>query len=478
MYLSNIVKVSDSMRGAWKTSIFRIVLPIGCGVLLSSSLMAQQSSASQPGITANLSNSQASTPPIQITLAEAEQRALKIEPTLLAAQAAQKSAGYDRTIARSALLPQADIVGQYLFTESNGRPFGGTLPNESGPVFIANNAVHEYISQFVATEDLSLASVARYRQAGALALRAKAEAEIASRGLVAVVTQAYYSVLAADRKLQAAQEAAQEAQNFVNLTKKLESGREVAHSDVLKAELQLEQRQRDQADATLAATEAREALGVLLFPDPTTPYALADPLSATAPLPDENQVRALAGVANPELRSAMADVKASDADVLASRAGYLPTLSFDYNYGLDAPMFARIGPAGERFLGYSASAGINIPVWDWFATHSHVKQSELRRHLARASLDLTQRQLIAQLHAAYGELTTAATAVASLTQSVEQARESLHLSTLRYQAGEATVVEVVDAQNTYLTTETMAADGAVRYHVARANLERLTGRLP
>ena len=466
------------MRGIRKIAFLSLVLPVGQALILPWHLRAQQSSATPLQATVNLSNSQASTPPLQITLAEAEQRALKIEPTLLAAKAAEKSAGYDRSIARSALLPQASIIGQYLFTESNGRPFGGTLPNESGPVFIANNAVHEYISQFAAAEDLSLASVARYRQAGALALRAKAEAEIASRGLVAVVTQAYYSVLAADRKLQAAQEATQEAQNFVSLTKKLESGREVAHSDVLKAELQLEQRQRDQADATLAASEASEALGVLLFPDPTTPYTLADSLSATTPLPDENQVQALAGAANPELRSAMADVKASDADVLASRAGYLPTVSFDYNYGLDAPMFARIGPNGERFLGYSASAGINIPVWDWFATHSHVKQSELRRQLARASLNLTQRQLIAQLHAAYGELTTAATAFASLTQSVEQARESLHLSTLRYQAGEATVVEVVDAQNTYLATETMAADGAVRYHVARANLERLTGKLP
>jgi len=396
----------------------------------------------------------------------------------LAAKAAQESAAYDRTIARAALLPQGSIVGQYLYTESNGVDFGGVVPGAPGPVFIANNAVHEYVSQFTTTENLSLAAVARYRQAGALALRAKEEAEIASRGLLFVVTQAYYSVLAADRKLQAAQEAAQEAQDFVDLTQKLEAGREVAHSDVLKAQLQLQQRQRDRADAALTASEARESLGVLLFPDPTTPYVLADPLSAMAPLPDENQVRALAGEANPELRSAMADVKASDADVLASRAGYLPTLSFDYNYGLDAPAFQRTGAGGEQFLGYSASAGINIPVWDWFTTFSHVKQSELHQHLARASLDLTQRQLIAQLHAAYGELATAEAAFTSLTQSVEQARESLHLSTLRYQSGEATVVEVVDAQNTYLTTETMAADGAVRYHVARANLERLTGKLP
>lgn len=429
-------------------------------------------------MSASLPGSQAVTPAVPITLAEAQQRALKIEPTLLAARAAQNTATYDRSIARAALLPQANIIGQYLYTESNGKPFGGTLPSESGPVFIANNAVHEYISQFAATENLSLAAAAHYRATGAAALQARVEAEIARRGLFAVVTQYYYAVLAANRKLQAAQEAEQEAQRFVDLTKKLEAGREVAHSDVLKAELQLEQRQRDRGDAALFALQAREALGVLLFPDPSTPYVLADPLNAMTTLPDENEIRTLAAQANPELQSATEGLQVANDDLLASRAGYLPSFSFDYNYGLDAPVFAATGPLGERFLGYSASAGVNIPVWDWFTTHDKVKQSEVRQHLARATLDLTQRQLIAQIHAASGELQTAAAAFVSLTDSVQQARESLHLSTLRYQAAEATVIEVVDAQNTYLATETMAADGAVRYHMARANLERLTGQLP
>lgn len=466
------------MRVIRKVVILSILLPVGLGVLFSARLRAQQLDASTPQVTADLSNSQAVSPPVQITLAEAQQRALKIEPTLLAARAAHRSAVYDRSIARAALLPQANIVGQYLYTESNGRPFGGTLPGESGPVFIANNAVHEYISQFVASENMSLAAVARYRASGAAQLRAKAEADIAQRGLYAVVTQTYYSVLAADRKLQAADEAEQESHRFVDLTKKLEAGREVAHSDVLKAELQWEQRQRDRSDAALQAHQTRESLGVLLFPDPATPYVLTDPLDSMMTLPDQNEIERLAAQANPELQSATAGLTAANANLLAARADYLPSLSFDYYYGLDAPMFARVGPLGERFLGYSASAGINIPVWDWFTTHDRVKQSEVRQRLARANLDLTHRLLISQLHAATDELRTAASAFTSLQHSVQQAKESLRLSTLRYQAGEATVVEVVDAQNTYLATETMAADGAVRYHLAVANLERRIGKLP
>ncbi len=58
------------------------------------------------------------------------------------------------------------------------------------------------------------------------------------------------------------------------------------------------------------------------------------------------------------------------------------------------------------------------------------------------------------------------------------ARESLRLTKLRYRAGEATVFEVVDAQNTLTGVETSEADGIVRYRLALANLQTLTGNMP
>ena len=53
--------------------------------------------------------------------------------------------------------------------------------------------------------------------------------------------------------------------------------------------------------------------------------------------------------------------------------------------------------------------------------------------------------------------------------------ESLRLTTLRYQAGEATVLEVVDAQNTATLTRNAFSDGQSRFRVALANLQTLTG---
>ena len=60
-------------------------------------------------------------------------------------------------------------------------------------------------------------------------------------------------------------------------------------------------------------------------------------------------------------------------------------------------------------------------------------------------------------------------------QSADLAAESLRLTTLRYQGGEATALEVVDAQNTLVQARNNYNDALVRYRLAVANLQTLTG---
>ena len=87
------------------------------------------------------------------------------------------------------------------------------------------------------------------------------------------------------------------------------------------------------------------------------------------------------------------------------------------------------------------------------------------------------RSLIADLEEFYAEATAAHDQLASLDLSVQTAAESLRLTKLRYTGGEATVLEVVDAQNALTLAENAREDGAVRYQIALANLQTLTGTL-
>ena len=414
----------------------------------------------------------ATSPALRLTLQDALARARKNSTQFQSALTDAGLAREDKIQARDALLPGVNYNTQALYTESNG---------PGNPVrYIANNSVHEYISQGNVHQTLDLASISSFRRASAAAAVARAKAEIASRGLVVTVVQSYYAVAAAQQKLQSAQKAADEGERFFKLTQDLEHGGEVAHSDVIKAELQLQERRRQLLEAQLAFLNSRLDLAVLIFPDFNDNYEVADDLHSAVPLPTLAEVQQQAARDNPNLGAALAAVREAGSGVTGARAGYLPSLALDYWYGIDAPRFAANSVInGQKLsnLGSSASATLSIPIWNWGATQSRIKQAELRRSQAQRELSLAQRKLLAEIRSLYAEAETALNELAGLNRSAELAAESLRLITLRYKDGEATVLEVVDAQTTNALANSAYQDGAVRYRVSLANLQTLTGVL-
>jgi outer membrane protein TolC len=404
---------------------------------------------------------------IHLTLEDALARARKNSTTFQAAQTDAAIARHDRYQAGTALLPTVTYNNQAIYTKLN----------KLGPTFIANNGAHEYISQANAHESIDLVSISAFRRAASAAAVARAKAEIASRGLVVTVVQSYYAVAAAQLKLEAAKKTGDEGDRFLKLTQELENGGEVAHSDVIKAELQMQERRRQLLEAQLGLLNARLDFAVLIFPDFNDNFELAEDLHASVPLPTLAEVQQRAARDNPDLRAALAFVQQAGHDVTSARGGYLPSLSFDYWYGIDAPQFAVNGPNGVSNLGSSAAATVNIPIWNWGATQSRIKQAELRRTQAQRELSLAQRKLLAEIRSLYAEADTALNELSGLSRSAELSADSLHLTTLRYKGGEATVLEVVDAQTTFAQANVAYQDGAVRYRVALANLQTLTGVL-
>jgi outer membrane protein len=433
--------------------------------LLLNAALAQQAAPAPTSIT-----------PTAITLEQAIALARANEPSFAAAAANKRVTALDHSIAQAALLPGVSYHNQVLYTQPNGAiNGGGPVGSQAAPRFIANNAVREYASQGVVTETFGLQQLTAVSRASAADAVAAAELEIARRGLVATVTSLFYQSLAADRKVEVGRRAAGEAANFTQLTQQRESAREGAHADVVKAQLLQQQRDRDLADALLEQQKAHLDLGVLLFPDPRAAYTLVP--GAVVPLPDRADVDAAAIKLNPELHQAMASLRVSSLDVTAARAAYLPDLGLNFTYGIDAVQFAANGREGVKNLGYSAGATLDIPVWDWLSTQHRVRQSEILRDAAHTALTATQRRLIAQLDESYAEAGTSRDQLQSLDQSVQTATESLRLTRLRYTAGEATVLEVVDAQNSLTAAEIAREDGTIRYQLALTNLRLLTGAI-
>jgi outer membrane protein TolC len=411
-------------------------------------------------------------------LARARQYGAQIQSANIAAELAKE----DRAQARAAALPSVNGLNQFIYTEGNGTPSG---------VFVANDGVHVYNEQLQAHEEvLSLVRRGEIRLAAAAEAAARAKADVAARGLNVTVIQDYYAIASAQHKLANAQASLKEAQQFLDVTQKQERGGEAAHADVIKAQLGAAQRERDVEDAQLAVEKAKIGLAVLIFPRVETGYSIVDDLAEAPALPPLAETTAEAATNNADVRAAQASVREARLGVTVARYAYLPSFGLDVFYGIDANQFAATSSyaqatgrstlphfevAQRQNLGYVAQATLNIPLWSWGSIHSKVKQAALKEQQAELDLTTAQKQLDAELAGGYREAQTSFVQIASLRSSADLSAESLRLTLLRYEAGEATALEVVDAQTTLAQARGAYDDGLVRYRTALANLQALTG---
>jgi outer membrane protein TolC len=415
------------------------------------------------------------TAPLTLTLQDAQTRAQMNAPQLLAAISDTNAAREDLKQARAGLRPSGSFRSEYLGTQGNGKL--------SESRFVTNDGVHVYRDWGIVHQDLTAAltrtGVQRASEAEAIT---RAKTEIARRGLTVTVAKAYYALLTAQHKYATAQQALDQAKHYLDTSQKLEKGGEVARSDTVKAEIQVTAQEQVLREAKLSMDTGRLDVAVLLFRDFDQNFTLVDDLNLPPTLPPLPDVRTMAERENPDLQAANGGVRAATTDVKLARQAYLPTLTADLAYGIEANAFAlhsTVAANPEKGslpnLGYFLTVSLNVPVWDWGVRASKVRQAELKREQANVELTATQRELVRNLQAFYGEAQTAREQVDSLRHSVDLASESLRLNGLRYEAGEASILELVDAQTTLLQARNAYDDGLVRYRLAIANLQSLTG---
>lgn len=190
----------------------------------------------------------------------------------------------------------------------------------------------------------------------------------------------------------------------------------------------------------------------------------------------------MAGDKNPDMRAAMEALHQANLGVVAARGAFLPSFFMDTDYGIEANAYALHSANVEEpragvlpNLGYFVTVGVNVPVWDWGTLRSKLHQAEFKREQAKAEMSQTQREMLNALYSSYNEATVARTAVDETRQTADLAAESLRLTDLRYKAGTSTALDVVVAENTLSQARNAFSDAQVRYRVAVATLQAVTG---
>jgi len=414
--------------------------------------------------------------PVVLTLQDALKRAAAYSPQF---QEAVTSAGIARQSvvqARAALLPSLDYLLQDLITQGNGVTPTGR--------YVTNDGIHVYrswavVRQTVSADTVTLAGLHHATAAEEVAL---AQQEIALRGLNLAVSRAYYALVVAERRYATAQESLSQAAQSLKISQELERGQQVAHIDVITFQVEYNQEQQAFQEAELTMENARLALAVMLFPDLNQDFQVIDDLDTPPPLPTLDEATKMAETNNPEIRSAMASLRETKYGVSEAKAALLPSFSLDADYGIEAndlalhSRAAAFPEAGKLpNLGFFITLSLSVPVWDWGANISKVRQAEYQKELAQTQLSSTQRQMLNNLYSDYNETRTAWSELSNLQSSASLAAEALRLNLLRYRAGDATVLDVLNAQKTLTQTRDAYATGLARYRVALSVLQTVTG---
>jgi outer membrane protein TolC len=419
-------------------------------------------------------------PPLTVTLQDALERARKLDPTLLGANSDARSAREDRLQARNAMLPTITATTQYLGTQGDG----GKI---SDGRFVTNDGVHVYRAWGVLHQDLSpgLLMGTGYTRAKAAEALASAKAEIARRGLAVTVTRSYYGLVVAQRKYATAQAGLDQAKHFMDITQNLERQGQAPHSDAVKAEIQYRIQKQAFDEAKFSMEDMRLGLAVILFPDFNENFSVVDDLDSAPALPPFPDIQGMAEKENPDLRVALETAREADLDVKLAKTAFLPTLTVDTDYGIEANCFAlRCTRASVQNdpavgivpnLGYFLTAALTVPVWDWGTLRSKLHQAEYKQQSAKAALSLSQRMHISELYATYDEAIVARAGLEESRSTSELAAESLRLTNLRYQAGASPATEVVDAETALVTARNAYADAQIRYRTLLATLQTITG---
>ncbi|HEV7860492.1 MAG TPA: TolC family protein [Pyrinomonadaceae bacterium] len=427
-------------------------------------------STSAPPPTASQTVNQAASP---LSLDEALRLAGAQASAFQQAGLNERIAAEDVRQAQAAFLPRVTAPLDYIYTSP---AFG--LPSGQPRVqsFIANNAIGEYQALVSVNGDIDIAGKLRatLQRNRALLAAAHAGTEVSRRALNQATVEAYYGLALATARRRTAEQNLSAAEEFERNTALLLSGGEVAPVDVTRAQLQTTQRRGELEQALADEALAADALRVLVGYDFAQPIQTTD-LATGVPTDGEIERMTTDTISQrPEFAQFEAERRAAELDVKIARADRLPTLSYTINGGFDTDSLKPMRL--KEHIGASGAVHVSIPLFDFGANKSRERQARLRAQVAESQRAQALKGFYQQFYAARVASLSAARRIRLAGTGIAQAESNLLSSIARYRAGEATIIEVTDAQTTLAAQRFALFQAIFDYQTARARLLQAAGR--
>ena len=400
---------------------------------------------------------------VTVTLDEAIDRALTVNPAIIQAQGQVHTAAAAKREVIGSWLPSLNTNSSWS-RNSSSRFDDRTQTTITGSSSSMSAGISSSLTLFdgfrrfaegrSASADIESADAALVNQEFQITLQTK---------------QAFFNALAADELVRLSELSIQRAENQLQISAQKLAAGSATRSDTLRSRVELAnaQLQRLQAQTQRATAEANLArlIGVDGTVRAVTDSALFAPVMVdTAALREEAQANA------PSVVQADAALRSARANLAVSRSQYFPTLNSSFSKNYSGQSFDALNGS------WSLRLSVSWPIFNGFTRETGIARSAATRDAAVAQAEDARRQVNATLTQYLASLASAQLRLQIAQVSQAAAAEDLRVQQERYRLGAATIVEVLTSQVSLDQAGADIVQARLDYLVAKAQIEALIGR--
>jgi outer membrane protein len=420
--------------------------------------------------------------PQKLSLPEAVRMALEKNPTMQAAVAYAQAVHEGIAEARAARMPRVDFSEGFTRGNNPVYVFGGLLTERQftsgdfGLSFLNTPPPLDiFRTQFTAALPLYDAgqSGRRIKEAKLSAQAAGENGQRTRQEVIFNVVKAYTDELLARENTHVAESAVKTAQSDLQRAQARQEEGQAVPSDLLSAQVQLAQAQEDLLQANNAAELAHAVLNMAmgLSEDAATTIepGLKESNFETGALTDRQQ-RALKS--RPDLLEAGLGVERAANGSRMAHAEFLPKVNSFGSWEEDNETFLTRG--GNN---WTVGLSLNFNVFDGGANRARLAAAHYRQSQAKTQAEQMAAAVKLQVREAYLNLSTAQQRVGVSRQVQSEAEESLRIIQNRYEAGLATITDLLQVETAHTSAQKNYLKALFDYRISYAALELATGEL-
>jgi outer membrane protein TolC len=281
------------------------------------------------------------------------------------------------------------------------------------------------------------------------------------------VRTSYYELARALDEVRIREETTQRLEDYVSFLTRMQLGGNASSSDVLKAQVELNEARSDFESARQAVRKDEMALNKVVG-NPVEQEITVSRISSA----DTSTIPLFAVEENFSLRMLQHDAISANDELNIARSERLPILEFAGDAG-----FLGVEPGEyKNNLGFSVFLALELPLFSWGGIENRIEQKEISRQQIDKQIELQRRDLETQWRTALSDIAYDRHALGSYAANIDNAEKNYLLAKSRFAGGSGSNLDVLDAERLLVQAKLKYNDTFFALNTSLATALKLCGR--